>query len=82
MPFLPKILDKAVYDQLVKYVEGNGILPSLQSGFRKGRVTVTVLLDVTDNILSEQDRGRDALLALLDFSRAFESLNIPLLAIF
>lgn len=79
LPFLSKILEKAVHTQLMKYVELSKILPSHQSGFRRGRGTVTALLDVTDNILADQDCGKGTLLALLDFSRAFDSLNITLL---
>ena len=79
LPYLSKILEKAVFEQLSKYVESNGVLPLLQSGFRRGRGTVTALLDVTDNILSDQDGGRGTILTLLDFSRAFDCLSIPLL---
>lgn len=79
LPFLSKILEKAIYIQLLKYIEVNKILPLFQSGFRKGRGTVTTLLDVTDNILAAQDDGQGSILTLLDFSRAFDSLNISLL---
>lgn len=79
LPFLSKLLERVICDQLTSYVEANDILPPLQSGFRKGRGTVTALLDVTDNVLAEQDRGRCTLLTLLDYSRAFDCLNIPLL---
>lgn len=79
LPFLSKVLEKAAYTQLIKYVEANDILPPLQSGFRKNRGTLTALLDVTDNILAEQDNGRGTILTLLDFSRAFDCLNISLL---
>lgn len=79
LPFLSKIIEKAVSAQLYDYVERNNILPQLQSGFRKGRGTVTALLDVVDNILAEQDVGKGTILSLLDFSRAFDSLSVPLL---
>lgn len=79
LPFLSKILEKAVYSQLSRYVEDNNILPSYQSGFRRGRGTCTALLNVVDDILAEQDAGRGTVLALLDFSRAFDSISIPLL---
>lgn len=79
LPFLSKVLEKAVYLQLCKYVEAHNVLPSYQSGFRKGMGTVTALLDVVDNILSEQDSGNGTCLVLLDFSRAFDSIIIPLL---
>lgn len=79
LPFLSKILEKAIYHQVIRYVECVGILPPYQSGFRKGRGTVTALLDVTDNILADQDKGRGTIMALLDFSRAFDSINSKLL---
>ncbi|CAH2109119.1 unnamed protein product [Euphydryas editha] len=51
----------------------------MQSGFRKGHSTTTALGDVVDNILFAQDRGEITALVLLDYSRAFDTLNIPLL---
>lgn len=79
LPCLSKILEKAVSKQITVYLEKNNMLPEVQSGFRRGRSTVTALLDVTDNILQAQDQGMCTLLVLLDFSRAFDSLNINLL---
>jgi hypothetical protein len=65
--------------QITNFLEINNILPDVQSGFRKGRSTVTALLDVTDNILCAQDRRMCTLLVLLDFSRAFDLININVL---
>lgn len=79
LPCLSKVLEKAVSLQLAKYLEDNNILPQKQSGFRKGHSTSTALLDVVDNLLGAQDRGMVSILVLLDFSRAFDSLNINLL---
>lgn len=79
LPVLSKVMEKVVSSQLVDYLEKNNILPDMQSGFRKARSTTTALLDVTDNILSAQDNGMCTLLVLLDFSRAFDCINIPLL---
>lgn len=79
LPVLSKVLEKVVCAQLVNFLETNRILPDVQSGFRKGRSTTTALLDVTDNILSAQDNGMCTLLVLLDFSRAFDCINVPLL---
>ena len=79
LPYMSKILEKSIYSQLYGFVERNNILPSMQSGFRRGRGTVTALLDVTDNVLAEQDSGCGTVLTLLDFSRAFDCLNTSLL---
>lgn len=78
LPCLSKVSEKVVCQQVSQYLEKNNILPELQSGFRKQRGTCTALLDVTDNILAAQDRGLCTLLVLLDFSRAFDCINIEL----
>ncbi|KAL0819933.1 hypothetical protein ABMA28_007935 [Loxostege sticticalis] len=79
LPCLSKILERVVCDQLTKYLEDHNILPTLQSGFRRGHGTATALADVVDGLLTAQDQGRVSMLLLLDFSRAFDSINIPLL---
>ena len=79
LPYLSKILEKVVYDQVLKYCEDLNILPDLQSGFRRGRSTSTALLEVIDNVLSCRDGGSASILVLLDYSRAFDSINIPML---
>ena len=79
LPCLSKVMEKIVSHQLSLFLEQNNVLPDLQSGFRKQRSTSTALLDVTDNIISAQDKGMCTLLVLLDFSRAFDAINIPLL---
>lgn len=79
LPCISKILEKAVCMQLTEFLESNNILPELQSGFRKKRGTVTALLDVVDNIICAQDEGLCTVLVLLDFSRAFDSINTQLL---
>ena len=79
LPFVSKILEKIVYNQLIQYCESQHIFPDFQSGFRKGRSTSSALLDVVDNVLCGQDGGRPTILTLLDYSRAFDSINIQLL---
>lgn len=79
LPCLSKVLERVVCTQLTEYLEQHQIIPSLQSGFRKGRSTTTALIDVTDSILAEQDKGMCTLLVLLDFSRAFDAINTNLL---
>ncbi|CAG4964365.1 unnamed protein product [Colias eurytheme] len=79
LPCMSKILEKIVHRQVVEYLETNRILPDLQSGFRRQRGTATALTDVVDNIIRAQDGGMSTILVYLDYSRAFDTLNIPLL---
>ncbi|CAK1585565.1 unnamed protein product [Parnassius mnemosyne] len=79
LPCLSKILERIVCSQLTDYLEAQNILPQYQSGFRKWHGTATALADVVDNLLAAQDRGMLTILTLLDFSRAFDSINSSLL---
>lgn len=79
LPYLSKILEKVVYDQISAFLEINEILPEMQSGFRKKRSTSTALQDVMDEILTAQDAGLGTILVLLDFTRAFDCISVPLL---
>lgn len=79
LPCVSKVLERVVCLQLTKFLEDNNILPQAQSGFRKGRSTSTALLEVVDELLASQDKGMCSILVLLDFSRAFDSINLSLL---
>lgn len=79
LPCLSKVLERVMYNQVSTYCEANDVLPSYQSGFRRGHSTNTALLDVVNNIICSQDGGKGTLLVLLDFSRAFDCINIPLM---
>jgi hypothetical protein len=79
LPCLSKIIEKAVQIQINEYLKVNNILPAKQSGFRKGMSTVTALLDVVDDILAAQDKGQGSILVLLDYSRAFDTIDTALL---
>ena len=48
-----KILERAIYVQLDKYLKDNNILYNHQSGFRKTHSTETCLINLTDTIKKE-----------------------------
>lgn len=79
LPVLSKIVERVVCNQLTEYLEATGILPEMQSGFRRGFSTATALAHVSDDIVTATDSGMCSALVLLDFSRAFDCLNIDLL---
>ena len=79
LPVLSKILERVAYDQINSYVNSKNILPQNQSGFRKGFSTAAVLSGVLDDIVGDLDSGRVSLLLLLDFSKAFDTINHSLL---
>ena len=79
LPVLSKILERVAYTQISDYVNTKNILPQNQSGFRKGFSTAAVLSGVLDDIVSDLDSGRVSLLLLLDFSKAFDTINHTLM---
>ncbi|CAG9134498.1 unnamed protein product [Plutella xylostella] len=79
LPFLSKVLERLVFEQLSSYLSNNQLLNPFQSGFRPGHSTVTALIKVTDDIRHNIDHQQVTVLALLDFSNAFNSVDFELL---
>lgn len=83
LPALSKVLEKIVDRQLRDFLSQNNLLPDRQSGFRPGFSSTSTLLDITDDILAATDKGNLSLAILLDFTKAFDTVNHEiLLAIF
>ncbi|VEN64491.1 unnamed protein product [Callosobruchus maculatus] len=76
---LSKIFEKAIYEQVIKFLERNNLITEYQSGFRKGFSTTTAMLNVLDDILEASDREKTTALVLLDFTKAFDTVNHKLL---
>jgi len=64
---------------MTQFMSDNKLLDTFQSGFRSGHSTTTALLNVTDELNLAIDRGLVSLLVLLDFSKAFDSVNYQVL---
>lgn len=79
LPVLSKILEKAVNEQLCTFAENNNILPETQCGFRKHHSTATALVEVNQYICEAMEKGKLAILILLDLSKAFDSVEHSLL---
>nr|CAH7742951.1 unnamed protein product [Callosobruchus chinensis] len=79
LPLISKLLERAVHMQLFEHLENNTILPVHQSGFQKNHSTTTSLAYLTDSIISSLDNKLVNILTLLDFSKAFDTLNHCLL---
>ena len=75
LPFVSKVLERIVADQLMCYVDSHNLLPANQSAYRNFHSTETALLKVFNDILLAVDKGDEAVLLLLDFSAAFDTLD-------
>lgn len=79
LPTLSKVLEKILQKQLDDHLLKNKIIPATQSGFRRGYSCCTSLLNITDDIFAATDQGKLTMLILLDYSKAFDTLNHDLL---
>ena len=77
--FLSKILQRIIANQLLAYLDGNGLLPSYQSGFRKNHSTETLILRLFSYLYGAMDTGLISLLALFDVSSAFDCVDHDIL---
>ena len=74
LPYLCKILERAVADQLQAHLDTNGLHVKFQSAYRRGHSTETALLRILNDLLVMIDGGNNAILVLLDLSAAFDTL--------
>lgn len=72
---MSKLLERLVAKQLVEYLSSSGLLPALQSAYRANHSTETAVLKVLSDILKAIDAGNLAVLALLDLSAAFDTVD-------
>ncbi|KAJ4431967.1 hypothetical protein ANN_20576 [Periplaneta americana] len=79
LPVLSKALERIIHKQLSDYLIEFNLLDPLQSGFRNGHSTSTALLNVTEDIRAAMDKRQATVLVLLDYSKAFDSVDFDLL---
>ena len=79
LPFISKILEKVVLTQLRNHLSSNNLLEICQSAYRKVHSTETAVLSVLDSLLVSADERLVSLVALLDLSAAFDTLDHTIL---
>ena len=79
LPVVSKIYESIVHKQLFTYLESHSLLHQCQSGFRPGHCTQDVLLKTTDDWRLALDRSELVGTVLIDFSKAFDSIDHTLL---
>lgn len=73
---LVKIFEKVIRSKLVSHIEGHGLMNPNQHGFRAGRSCVSQLLQHYDQITQWLEDGQNVDVIYLDFSKAFDKLDI------
>lgn len=79
LPFMSKVLEKVVLQQLQSFLMRNGICEVFQSGFKSHHSTETALLRVFNDLLLMTDAGDSAVLVLLDLTAAFDTVDHEIL---
>lgn len=79
LPTLSKVLEKIINEQLRNHLTKFDILPRFQSGFRPHYSCTTALLKITDDLLQAADQRKLTILVLLDFTKAFDTINYEVL---
>ncbi len=74
-----KIYEKLMHTRLLNFLESNESIFENQYGFRPGRSCEHALLNAQSTILHSLNKKEIALLLLLDYSKAFDVLDHPVL---
>jgi hypothetical protein len=79
LPFLSKLIERAVASQLIDHLSENELNDIFQSAYRKFHSTETALLRVQNDILMNMDKKKAVMLVLLDMSAAFDTIDHKIL---
>ena len=73
--FLSKVIEKCVVKHLEEFMNDNNLFDPFQSAYRSQHATETAILKINNDILSGLDRDKCTVLASLDLSAAFDTVD-------
>ena len=76
---MAKAFEKIVCNQLNDFLNQNTIISTYQSGFRSRHSTETTLLDTTNQLLVNMDKGLISGILFLDLKKAFDTADHEIL---
>ena len=79
LPIFSKILEKAVFMQIVEYLDKNNLLHPNHHGSRSGYSTASALIQMYDQWTQEVDDGKMVGVMMVDLNAAFDMVDHPLL---
>ena len=77
--FIAKILENLVLSQVSSYLNYHNLYNTCQSAYHPGHSTETALLKVGSDLFISPNKGNISVLALLDSSSAFDTIDHPIL---
>lgn len=75
LPSFSKIFERVVHEQLLNHLESNNLLSNSQHGFRPGKSTTTALVEFTENVINEIEKGKKPVGVFMDLSSAFDTVD-------
>ena len=79
LPFIGKLIEYFVCQQLTDYMEENRLLTRHQYGFRKNHSTTYLMFDLIDEIYKSKSRSYKPGIIFLDIKKAFDTVNHDIL---
>ena len=79
LPYLSKIFEKVIFSRLMNHFILNEIISPYQFGFRKQISTLDAIIHFTENIYDALNGKISSLSILIDYSRAFDTVNHSIL---
>ena len=77
--FLSKIIEKCVEMQLMQHLKSNDMILDRQSAYKKNYSCETALIKICDDILVELNSDTNVIMAFLDLSAAFDTVDHQIL---
>ena len=75
LPVVSKIMERAVQEQIVSYMNQNNMFHPNQHAYRKSYSTVSALLELSDQLFSAAEAKQIAVAMTVDLSSAFDSIS-------
>ena len=75
LKFLAKTIERVCASQINDCLSSNNLCSKMQSAYRSCHSIETALLRVYNDLLLTVDQGNEAVLILLDYSAAFDTIN-------
>ena len=75
LPYISKLVEKAMLEQINLHYKANNLLPDYQSAYRKKRSCKTVLLKLSNDLLWFMERENITVMITFDLSAVFDTVD-------